>query len=137
MRREKKRKEKAEKNDIFGENNYKRRKKTMERKEIREVLEELRDELDAQPAWAAHESAVVYLEPLYKKVKEVMNELEIDTDNLKKAADAARKAESDGSDFEAFKALDDDFFEAMVVAYNLLLISAKWKRNIIIEGTSV
>ena len=100
----------------------------MERKEIKETLEELRDELDAQPAWAAHESAVIYLEPLYEKTKEAMKELQIDTANLEKAAKAAKKAESDGSDFETFKAVDDDFFEQMVISFNLMLIRAKWKR---------
>lgn len=96
----------------------------MERKEIKEPLEELRDELDAQPAWAAHESAVIYLEPLYEKVKEVMNELEIDTANLEKVAKAAREAEGT-LDFEDFKTLDDAFFEQMVISFNLMLIRAK------------
>lgn len=91
----------------------------MERKEIKETLEELRDEFDAQPAWAAHESAVVYLEPLYEKVKEVMKELEIDTDNLEKATKAAREAEG-ASDFATFKALDDTFYEEMERAYHLI-----------------
>ena len=94
----------------------------MERKEIKETLEELRDEFDAQPAWAAHESAVVYLEPLYEKVKEVMKELEIDTANLEKSAKAAREAE-DTSDFEAFMAfmaLDDAFYKEMEKAYHLI-----------------
>ena len=82
----------------------------MERNEIRETLEGLRDEFDAQPAWAAHESAVIYLSDLYEKTKEAMKEFDISTADLEKAAEAARKAESDGSDFKTFKALDDDFF---------------------------
>lgn len=94
----------------------------MERKEIKETLEELRDEFDAQPAWAAHESAVIYLSELYEKTKEAMKELQIDTANLEKAAKAAREVE-DTSDFEAFMAfmaLDDAFYKEMEKAYHLI-----------------
>lgn len=92
----------------------------MERKMIKETLEELRDELDAQPAWAAHESSIVYLSDLYERTKEAMKEFDISTADLEKAAEAARKAESSGSDFETFKALDDAFFNAMERAYHLI-----------------
>lgn len=120
MCREKKRKEKAEKNDIFCENNIKRGKKEMEKEEMIQLIEELEDEMQAQPAWSAHESAIVYLRGLYEKTKETMKELQISTADLEKAAEAARKAESSGSDFETFKALDDAFFNAMERAYHLI-----------------
>ena len=74
----------------------------MERKEIKETLEELRDEFDAQPAWAAHESSIVYLSDLYERTKEAMKEFDISTADLKKAAEAAMEAEGT-SDFATFK----------------------------------
>lgn len=91
----------------------------MERKEIREVLEELRDEFDAQPAWAAHESSIVYLSDLYERTKEAMKEFDISTADLEKAAEAAMEAEG-SSDFATFKALDDVFYKEMEKAYHLI-----------------
>ena len=94
----------------------------MERKEIKETLEELRDEFDAQPAWAAHESAVVYLEHFHAKIKEVMTVLEIHPAKHETSANTAREGE-DTSDFEAFMAfmaLDDAFYKEMEKAYHLI-----------------
>ena len=48
-----------------------------------------------------------------------MKELQIDTANLEKAADAAREAEG-SSDFATFKALDDVFYKEMEKAYHLI-----------------
>lgn len=85
---------------------------------------DLEDELYAQSVWSGHETAVVYLDDLYKKTRETMKSLDLSTDDL----DEKKKKAEEGMDncalgicsFPDFKILDDSFLDAMDKACYLI-----------------
>lgn len=86
----------------------------------------LEDEFYAQPAWSGRESAIIYLDELYKKNRETMKRLNLSTTDLdekqRKAVEGLGKV-SEGLDnyaFSDFRILDNEFLDAMEKACYLI-----------------
>lgn len=88
----------------------------------------LEDELYAQSVWSGHETAIIYLDELYKKNRETMKRLNLSTTDLdekqRKASEGLNNLDNldnlDNRAFSDFKILDDRFLDAMDKACYLI-----------------
>lgn len=86
-----------------------------QKKENKELYEEIESEIVALPAWSAHECALLYLCDLCDKLLKAMKELSLDTSDLEKAKKEAEKAyakDREEVSWNAYAVFDDAFFEA-------------------------
>lgn len=86
-----------------------------QKKENKELYEEIESEIVALPAWSAHECALLYLCDLCNKLVKAMKELTIDTSDLEKArkeAEEAYKKDREEVSWNAYAVFDDAFFAA-------------------------
>ena len=98
--------------------------KTKTREEMVLDYSDLEDELFASPTWRGRESAIFYLDDLYKRTRETMKSLDLSTDDLdekhEKAAESLDNCASPDFKFSDFELLDDSFFDAMDKACDLI-----------------
>jgi hypothetical protein len=111
--------------------------KTKTREEMVLDYYDLEDELDASPTWRGRESAIFYLDELYKKTRETMQMLNLSTADLdekqKKASEGLDNCEFGNCAFRDFEILDDSFFDAMDKACYLIYKKLNTSREEAIE----
>lgn len=98
--------------------------KTKTREEMVLDYWDLESELYALPTWCGRETAVIYLDKLYKKTRESMKSLALSTDDLdekyKKAAEGLDNCTFSDFKFSDFELLDESFLDAMNKACDLI-----------------
>lgn len=98
--------------------------KTKTREEMVLDYWDLENELYALPTWSGRETAILYLDELYKKTRETMKSLDLSTDDLdekyKKAAEGLDNCTFSDFKFSDFELLDESFLDAMDKACDLI-----------------
>lgn len=99
--------------------------------DVEEVVEEAMEDIMSHGAWCGHCYNFEYLLDSYTNIIKVMKDLDIDTAEIEKAYNDAvaeyKKIETSdtlsflyGEDTEALDELDDDFFQKMIEAVELV-----------------
>lgn len=86
-----------------------------QKKENKELYEEIESEIVALPAWSAHECALLYLCDLCNKLVKAMQGIGLDTSDLEKARKEAEKAyakDREAVSWNTYMVFDDAFFAA-------------------------